>query len=246
MARGGNRSQSTALHVFRDDLLLKIFDLYRPVLLHQGESDDDYTIIEREKWDVERWWCRIAHICRRWRQLVLGSASHLGLCLVCTYGTPVAEMLAYSPLLPLMMDYGDEDREVTSEDEEGILLALRRRRRVRRIRLWMSALSIRRLVAAMDGEFPMLENLYIKPLTDDDNDLSLPDTFKALHLRHFTLRNISYSPGMFHLPPSTPNVPSTERIQFALYYGPQLWRYAPFSCCVYQPVSERGSKTTDH
>jgi len=155
-------------------------------------------------------------------------------------------MLAYSPLFPLMIDYGDEDREVTSEDEEGILLALRRRHRVRRIRLWMSASSIRRLVAAMDGEFPMLENLYIKPLTDDDNDLSLPDTFKASHLRHFTLRNISYSPGMFHLLPSTPYVPSTERSQFTLYYGPQLWRYAPFSCYVFPLVSERSPQTTDH
>ncbi len=58
-------------------------------------------------------------------------------------------MLAHSPPLPLIIDYRNEGREVTAQDEEGILLALRRRRRVRRIRLCIPSLSLRRLVAAI-------------------------------------------------------------------------------------------------
>jgi hypothetical protein len=63
-------------------------------------------------------------------------------------------MLTYSPMLPLIIDYGSEDRKATAQDEDGILLAFRRRRRVYRVRLWTPAPSLRRLLATMDGEFP--------------------------------------------------------------------------------------------
>ena len=142
-------------------------------------------------------------------------------------------MLAHSPPLPLIIDYGDEDRAVTEEDEEGMLLALRRRRRVHRIRLCVPTSTLRRLLVAIDGEFPMLELLYVKPLTDDDDGLSLPGSFKAPRLRrcHLSLRNVTYSPGMFRPSPPAPPVPSSEiTSQFALYRGRQLWRYVPFTC----------------
>ena len=182
--------------------------------------------METEKWDGQRWWYGIAHVCRRWRQLVLTSASHLGLCLVCTYGTPVADVLAHSPPFPIIIDYGDEDREVTEQDEEGILLALRRPRRLRHIRLWMPTSNLRKLVAVMNGEFPMLEYLYINPLTSDDIGLSLPATFKGPLLRHFSLRNVTYSLSKLHPPLSTPRVQSTERIGLCSgCSGPRLWRY---------------------
>jgi len=92
---------------------------------------------------------------------------------------PIADMLAHLPPLPLILDYGDGDRDVTLEDEEGILLALRHRHRVRHIRFSMPASGLRRLVAVLDGEFIMLEKLYIKPLADGDNGLSLHDTLKV-------------------------------------------------------------------
>jgi hypothetical protein len=56
-------------------------------------------------WDLGRWWYRLAHVCQRWRNLILGSASYLGLSLVCTNGAPVENMLAHSPPLPLTVDY---------------------------------------------------------------------------------------------------------------------------------------------
>jgi hypothetical protein len=66
---------------------------------------------------------------------MLRSASYLGLCLVCTRGTPVADMLAHSPPLPLIIDHINQDPVTTAEDEEGILLALQHHDRVRRVRL---------------------------------------------------------------------------------------------------------------
>jgi len=218
-----NSAQVAPIHAFSDDLLLKIFYDCRPVLLRKnGTQADDDHILEGRKWDSERWWYNLAKVCRKWRYLVLASAPDLGLSLVCSYDTPIADMLAYSPPLPLIVDYEDEGREVTPEDEEGILLALRHHRRVSRIRLCMPASNLRRLLAAIDGEFPALEYLYIKPLTDDDYDLSFPETFKAPHLQHFGLRNITYSPGMFR--PPSPNLPvqSAENIsERARCSGPQ-------------------------
>ena len=37
------------------------------------------------------------------------SSPHLGLCLVCAYGTPVADMLVHSPPLTLVIDYYGHD-----------------------------------------------------------------------------------------------------------------------------------------
>jgi hypothetical protein len=156
-------------------------------------------------------------------------------------------MLAYSPPFPLIIDYGDEDREVTAQDEGGILFALRRCRRVRYIRLSMPSSSLRRLLAILDGEFSMLENLYIKPLTNGDHGLSIPKTFNAPHLRHFSLRNITYPPGILRPPPPIPDISLIERTsQSTLYYGPQLWRCAPFSSSIYWLVDERSPRITDH
>jgi hypothetical protein len=137
-------------------------------------------------------------------------------------------MLAYSPPLPLIIDYGDKDREVTVQDEEGIFIALRRRRRVRYIRLSMPCSSLRRLLAILDGEFSMLENIYINPLTNGDHGLSIPETFNAPRLRNFVLRNITYPLGIFRPPLPIPDKSLIEiTSQSTLYYGPQLWRCAP-------------------
>ena len=96
----------TSIHILDDYSLLNIFYLYRPFIL--GE-DINIRFAGGEDWVGERWWYRIAHVCQRWRSLILGSASHLGLFLVCTHGTPVANMLAHSPPLPLVIDYDKSD-----------------------------------------------------------------------------------------------------------------------------------------
>jgi hypothetical protein len=227
------------IHVLDDDSLLKIFYLCQPVLLDKDEADST-QILQGGKWGP-RWWYRLAQVCRRWRYLVLSLASRLGPCLVCTYDAPVGDILTHSPPLPIVLDYGDEDRELTAQDEIGILLALQCRRRVRRIRLRTTTSNLRKLVVAINGEFPMLDYLYIKPLTNDDNDLVLPETFKAPHIRYFSLRNITYSPDMFRLPPTTPRIQSVEGNGQCLRCCPsQLWRYAPLSTYFLSTCGEHG------
>ena len=148
------------------------------------------------EWGRERWWYAPAQVCRRWRYLILGSASHLGLHLLCTYGTPVADMLAHSPPLPLIIDHsGVDGHDITAEDEERIMLALQHRERVRRIRLDVPAPNLQRLILAIDDEFPMLEYLILVSPAKHPIGLVLPETFRAPNLRHLLLLNFAFSIG---------------------------------------------------
>ena len=141
---------------------------------------------------MKRWWYTLAWVCRRWRQLILASPSYLGLSLVCRPGTPIANMLAHSPPLPLIIDHLRLGG-ITALDEE-ILLALKHRDRVRRIRFGVQAppLLLERLIAAIDKEFPMLEYLYIFPVFVPCSNWSLPSTLCAPQLRHLKLFQFTF------------------------------------------------------
>ena len=181
-----NSPHTASIHILDDDSLLNVFYLYRPFLL--GEDKDEYMRLVggKERWVRSRWWYKLAHVCRRWRNVILGSASYLGVSLVCTYGTPVADMLAHSPPLPLVIDYSCVNRNNT-EDEERAILALKRRDRVRRVRL-MVVTSLQKPIASMDEEYPFLECLIIfPPIEDTSTVLILPETLQAPHLRHLAL-----------------------------------------------------------
>src|SRR6266403_2900628 len=149
--------------------------------------EDSLQFLVGGKWSRERWWYGVIQVCRRWRYLVLQSTSHLRLSLVCTHGTPVADMLAHSPPLPLVIDYPYEDNNISAEDEEGITHALQHRDRVRRIRLMKPIPILEKLIIILDGEYPILEHLsiehqlYQRPVTGRDRNLNLPETFRAPH-----------------------------------------------------------------
>ena len=127
---------------------------------------------------------------------MLESASHLRLSLVCARGSPVADMLAHSPL-PLTIDHFDKDQDITAEDEEGIILALQHRDRVHRIRLRKSVSISQRVVSALDGEVPIMEYLLIEaqrfhwPFVE--GTMILPKTFRAPRLRHLLLMSFDFA-----------------------------------------------------
>ncbi|KAH9961757.1 hypothetical protein BC827DRAFT_1201694 [Russula dissimulans] len=187
-------SMSISIHILDDDSLLNVFHLYRLIILNEDKTDGQQ--IFEGKWVRERWWYKFAHICQRWRSLILGSASYLDLCLVCTHRTPIADMITHSPPLPLLIDYLDEyyQEPANYEDEAGILIVLQQRDRVRRIRLGVSASYLKRFISAIDEEFPMLEYLWIMPMDMDDwntNEWILPTTFQAPRLRHLILSDFA-------------------------------------------------------
>jgi len=71
------------------------------------------------------------------------------------------------------------------------MFTLHRRDRVQRIYLELPVLSLQKLIPALDGQFPILEYLYIAPSTIHNARMALPSTFEAprlhlLNLKHFT------------------------------------------------------------
>jgi hypothetical protein len=188
-----NKLDSPITSILNDDVLLNIFYIHR---LHLGLEDEegcgDALFIRR--WDRQRWWYKLAQVSQQWRRVILESPSLLDLHLVCTYGVPVADMLAHSPPLPLIIFYQDGDREMTIEDEEGALLAISPlyRDRVRRIALEMPAQAHRNFITAM-GRFPILEHLYIECQSEDDASWTVPLIFAAPNLRHIHLGHVTFS-----------------------------------------------------
>ena len=179
---------SKLIHNLDDYSLLNIFHLYRLVYL-AGDEVDEVSI---SNW---RWWYKLAQICRRWRGLVFGSASYLGLCLVCTNGTPIADMLAHSPPLPLIINYIHihHDRDITAEDEEGVVFALKQRDRVRHIHFRMPIRNLQRFIMAIDEEYPMLESLaMLHPTWDNNANLILPQSFRSPHLQRLILSGVAF------------------------------------------------------
>ncbi len=195
-----DRQPRALTHILDDDSLLNMFSLCRPLILDETEVINA-EILEGGKWKRERWWYRLVQVCHRWRYLILESASHLRLSLVCAPGTPVTDMLAHSPHLPLIIDYFDENNDIDAKDEEGLIYALQQRDRVRRIRIMKLVPILERLIINLDGEFPILEYLlirhqrYLRPVTWRNRNLNLPETCRAPHLRHLILRNFTIPIG---------------------------------------------------
>ena len=188
----------TFIDILDDDSLLSIFYHCRPpVLLVEGDGDGIGSDPWGGRWKCEYWWYSLAWVCRRWRSLILASPSYLGTSLVCRPMTPVADMLAHSPPIPLIIDHTPKFKLETNAArvEEKILLALRHRDRVRRIRLLVHDSPLKRLVGAIDEEFPFLEYLHIQSHTVPDTNLSLPSTLRAPRLRHLVLHNFAFPIG---------------------------------------------------
>ena len=129
-------------------------------------------------------------------------------------------MLAHSPPLPLVINFMTEIRELSVEDEEAILLALQDRARVRRIGLMIPATSLLKPIMAMDGQFPILERLFIWPRSQDNMTLMLPTGFKAPHLRMFSLSYVV-------LPMRSPLLTAVGLVSLCLWYMPPLAHFRP-------------------
>ncbi|KAI0253959.1 hypothetical protein BJV78DRAFT_142168 [Lactifluus subvellereus] len=90
---------STAIDVLSEEVLLEIFDSCR----QSFEQEPHYEWI----WNSKNGWFKLAHVCRKWRCVVLKSSSRLHLRLLFTSRRPPprAIMLTRLPPLPIIIDY---------------------------------------------------------------------------------------------------------------------------------------------
>ena len=191
----GNKPRTPSIHILDDNSLLHLFYLYRSLLLGEDDGGDRFKKGIRP-WVFESWWYKLAHVCQRWRNLIFWSASYLDISFVCTNRTSVADMLAHSPPLPLVIDYCEEYGGITTEDEDGAILALTQRDRVRCVRLFVPITNLPKLIVVIKDEYPILEYLIIWCRVWDNTTVFIfPDTLHAPHIRQLTLAGFALPIG---------------------------------------------------
>ncbi|KAI9451454.1 hypothetical protein BJY52DRAFT_1352074 [Lactarius psammicola] len=175
--RPGDSVLYTSIDTINNDILLSVFNYYR--------------LVDENGWNLRFGWCKLSHVCRRWRYLIYESAFHLDMHILCTNGTPVVDTLAHLPSLPLVIDYQDATATIGAKDELGMSQALQLRDRVRSVVLSIPPAIMHKLLVRMDGPYPVLEHLSLSSPAKEDARLILPMTFVAPNLCYLNLFGIS-------------------------------------------------------
>ncbi|KAI9467335.1 hypothetical protein BJY52DRAFT_63336 [Lactarius psammicola] len=168
-----------------EDVLLEIFDAYRQLYGPQPDYE--------KLWNSRDGWFKLAHVCLRWRRVVLLWPSRLHVHLLFTpRRSSRAPVLRCLPRLPILVDYSAASW--TEKEGNLALAAIEHRSRVRGIALRRPCSCIARLFKALSHPFPELESLEIccRPYIPYD-ELILPATFlsgSASSLRRLTLRDV--------------------------------------------------------
>ena len=231
-------SARVTICVLPDDLLLGIFDL------HREEITCRYPV--KSAWE----WTTLAHVCRRWRAIILVSPRRLHLRVICRLTTPVRKSLDIWPPLPLAIicfPYHTLDEK----GEDSLAAALEYRDRISDIHIVdPEGSSVQRLVVAMQESLPVLTTLYLGSFFQ--GPLVLPDTFLggyAPRLTSLSLHHVSFSAfpifvlratrivtlRLFEIPPSEYNSISPDVMTTCLAALPYLgtlsieFQYAPTS-----------------
>ena len=120
-----------------DVILLGTFDFY----VNQSSMDKWYTL---------------AHVCRKWRNVVFGSPRRLNLRLYCTARTPVRETLDIWPPLPIVLEVYSAD----TWDEGNIIAALKHNDRIYKLVIFdIPCSETEKTLTALQQPFPGLAYL---------------------------------------------------------------------------------------
>ena len=131
-----------------------------------------FLVIESNGFEAENWWRTLAHVCRKWRNVIFGSPHRLNLRLVCSDRTPVREMLDVWPPLPIVIHHYARPKSGGARD--NIIAALERNDRVCQITLKLD-LRWKKVLNAMQRPFPALTHLIL--YTDIEITPVVPDSF---------------------------------------------------------------------
>ena len=181
-----------------------------------------YRLEDVDSWNLRLAWCKLAHVCRRWRYLIYDSSSLLDMYLLLTNGSPTLGSLAHLPPLPLVIDYRNMTTTTSvRQDEPSILTGLRERGRVRRIFLQAPFPCLGIFLATMSDLYPILEDLSLSSTTEEEENIVLPSTFRAPELRHLALYGMGLPSGLSLSTFTTTLVTLTlTRIQAPYYFHP--------------------------
>jgi hypothetical protein len=141
----GKNRRNTTIEMLPEDTLLEIFDFYRLDAIKRSRG---------RPWK----WHRLAHVCRKWRYVVMVSPRRLGLQILCKSGAPIESILDSWSTLPLVVRYkGPKSKSLP----KNIMVALRRPDRVCEVDLVLSSSLIGSIVPEIQEPFPALECIRI-------------------------------------------------------------------------------------
>ena len=180
-----------------------------------------YRLEDVDGWNLRLAWCKLAHVCRRWRYLIYDSSSLLDVYLLLTIGSPTLDSLAHLPPLPLVIEYNNMTSTRLRQDELSILAGLQEHSRVRRIFLQAPFTCLGSFLATMNNPYPILEHLSLSSTTEEEADVILPSTFRATNLRHLALYGMGLPSGLSLFASTTTLVTLTlTRIPAPYYFHP--------------------------
>jgi hypothetical protein len=139
------------INTLPDEVLLLIFRSDRLIYL------DELRYFSRAR-SVFWKWHRLSHVCRRWRSVVFGSPSFLGLRLVCRPRTPIQLAGIWPPLPIIVTNYLRTDRPMPEDYDFDA--AIIHPDRVCEIHLvFLTSSQLQRLASARQEQFPALVHL---------------------------------------------------------------------------------------
>lgn len=182
------RSPNWTINHLPNEMLLEIFNSYR-----QEIDPYPYNYLWREKYE----WFNLIHVCRKWRAIILASASRLDLCIIVEPGQiPNTETIVSGPF-PILVDYKCKDEDIPLSPLCRLNAALEQHDRVREISFEGTTVWFHEFFKATNFSFPVLESLVLRFLYG--HQPMFPDTFLGgpnlpdLQLRRLELHDASFS-----------------------------------------------------
>jgi hypothetical protein len=201
-----------------DDVLLEIFDFYKWV-----RQLGTILLVSCRYVPCQWRWQNLAHVCRRWRHIILASPRRLDLRVFCIPSTPTRNLPNIWPSFPISINAHFRIFSWSAEAEENIIAALGQRDHISEISLsGLTGPMMERFAAVMEEPLPALTYLALSVI--DMMKMSLPEGFlggSAPRLRSITLHNTPF--------PALPNLLlSASNLQYlCLQYIPVTGYISP-------------------
>ncbi|KAI0267112.1 hypothetical protein BC834DRAFT_96605 [Gloeopeniophorella convolvens] len=195
--------QTVTIESLTDAVLLEIFDHF---LVEKLKTEQWFQLEPHQS----QWYALVpAHVCQRWRQIIVASPGRLGLSILCSWGLPIADILRLSPPeLPLSIYFpsGRSGFDKTPDPMTDILLALGQLDRARHITIDAPGPEMKQLLLMVNRPSPRLATLSIT----SHEIVSLPPSFTIegnKYLRKIEFENIRYP---------LPSAPTVAEFSFSL------------------------------
>jgi hypothetical protein len=206
MGGAGQIRQRVAIETLPYEALLEIFSFY----LDQSEREEA--------------WFTLAHVCRRWRCVVIASSCRLNLRLICKRYRPVMEMLDVWPSLPIAISE-NYLKAFCRGNVDNIVAALERNNQIYKIDFKNVPSSLlETYVAMMQVSFPALTSL---ELWSRDETVSVPPN-SFLGGSAPCLRSLEMNGILF---PALPNLllTTTDLVDLSLWRIPHSGYISPMA-----------------